>query len=78
MFASGSAAQARSAESSLHGVARPRRGRPGRVWTPLALDLGAATPAGFQAAASLEIGVRFLSGVASEGDTVFEIDTVTD
>jgi len=29
-------------------------------------------------AASLEIGVRFLSGMASDGDTVFEIDTVTD
>ena len=48
------------------------------VWAPVVLDLGAATPAGFQATATLELGVRFLSGVASEGDTVFEIDTVTD
>ena len=48
------------------------------VWAPLALDLGAAAPAGFDATASLEIGVQFLSGMASDGDTVFEIDTVTD
>jgi hypothetical protein len=55
------------------------------VWVPVDLDLGAVTTPGFDPSQVVQIGVQFLSGFASgggtfadTGDTVFEIDTVTD
>jgi endoglucanase len=64
------------------------------TWVPLTLDLGAATEIGFDAKAILEIGVQLYSSLpvssaadggttdggsfAVTGQTVFEIDTVTD
>ena len=61
------------------------------AWIPLTLDLSAPAPAGFDPTGIVEIGVQVLSsptspdggtadggGFASTGDTVVEIDTVTD
>jgi hypothetical protein len=61
------------------------------AWIPLTLDLSAPAPAGFDPTGIVEIGVQALSsptspdggtadggGFASTGDTVVEIDTVTD
>ena len=58
---------------------------------PLTLDLGAATEVGFSSKAIAEIGVQLLSTLPASdggttdggsfvttGETVFEIDTVTD
>jgi hypothetical protein len=61
------------------------------AWVPMTLDLGAATDAGFDAKGIVAIGLQFFSTAASldagapdgggftaTGDTVFEIDSVTE
>jgi len=55
------------------------------AWVPVDLELAAVTTPGFDPAHVVQIGVQFLSGFSSgggtfvpTGDTVFEIDTVTD
>ena len=55
------------------------------VWVPVDLDLGGVTSPGFDPSQVIQIGVQFLSGFSSgggtfvdTGETVFEIDTVTD
>jgi endoglucanase len=53
------------------------------VWVPVDLDLSTVTAPGYDPTQVVQIGVQFLSGFGSgtyvdTGDTVFEIDTVTD
>jgi len=54
------------------------------VWVPVDLDLATVTSPGFDPTQVIQIGVQFLSGFSGggtfvdTGDTVFEIDTVTD
>jgi hypothetical protein len=55
------------------------------TWVEVALDLGAVTEPGFDASQIVQIGAQIFSGFSGgggtftpAGDTVFEIDTVTD
>jgi endoglucanase len=61
------------------------------TWVPLSLDLGTTTAVGFDASKIVQVGVRILASAASSdggtsdggtfanaGETVFEIDSVTD